>query len=399
MTRRPLLAALALLLGACDGGTGGEEFGAGSDAPVWRGTVLDSAGIVVVANPPDGLWSESSGWKVREEMRIGSLSGDPAYQFGRVGSIAVGSAGQFVVVDRQAPSVRVFDADGTHVRTVGRKGGGPGEFAGPAHAEFGPHGHLWVPDPQNARLSVIDTTGAFVTEHRMPGGFFMTPWPGGFDLAGGFYLPVPLNRDGEFGLAIVRHDLELNPLDTLPRIENPNPPRRWELVNPDGDGRLVASVPFWPGLTRTRAPQGTQWGLMTGDYTLFEVGVTGDTLRVIQADFEPFPVTDTDREEALEGLSWFTDEGGRVDTSLIPDTKPAAWSLFVDETGRIWVNRMTDRPRGQDFDVFDSTGQLLGGVELPVPIHRMQRVVGDYIYGVTQDELGVPYIVRLRIDR
>lgn len=369
-------------------------------ATEWAGTIDTLAtGTIVVTNPVDGAWREGEAWTVTEDLRIGAFDDPGPDSFGQVVALDVDAYGRIWVLESQANELRVFDADGRHVRTVGGKGGGPGEFAGPAHGEFGPDGNFWIPDPQNSRISVIDTTGAFVVEHRMPGGFFMTPWPGGFDHAGRYYMPVPLRRDGEFGVATVRYDLDLNPLDTLPRLMNPNPPERFELVSPDGDGRLIATVPFSPGLWQTRSPQGNQWGVMTGEYLIFEVDAAGDTVRKIQANYDPLPVTDADLEAALEGMSWFVDQGGKVDPSKIPSRKPAAWNMFVDDAGYVWVNRMTSSPAGRDYDVFDPSGRFLGSLELPVPLSSFRRVVGDDLYGTTTDELGVPYVVRLRIQK
>ena len=59
---------------------------------------------------------------------------------------------------------------------------------------------------------------------------------------------------------------------------------------------------------------------------------------------------------------------------------------------------MTRNPAGQDYDLFDPDGRFLGRVQLPVPMNAVRRVVGDHIYGVTQDELGVPYVIRARIE-
>lgn len=376
----------------------------GADAPsaAWAGTIDTlPSGRVVVTNTARPTWGDGEGWTVTEDLRIGSLDELGPTQFGQILGLDVDDYGRIWVLESQANEIRVFGADGAHVRTIGRDGGGPGEFAGPAHAEFGPDGNFWVPDPRNNRVSVIDTTGTFVTSHRMEGGFFISPWPGGFDMDGRYYLPIPhAYGDGEFGIAIVRYTTELAALDTIPQLRNPNPPRRFELVSPDGDGSLIATVPFSAGLTTYRSPQGTMWGLMTGDYRMFEVSAAGDTVRTIQARYDPLPVTAADRGAAIEGLSWFVDQGGRVDPSLLPDSKPAAWSLFVDEMGRIWVDRITDDPGGRDFDVFDAEGRFLGPISLParLPFQNTRRVVGDRIYGVTQDDLGVSYVVRMRIE-
>ena len=102
----------------------------GSDARIeWRGTIDTTAGgTIVVSNPAQGLWDSASAWRVVEELRIGTAEGSGPDLFGNVGAIEVDGLGRLWVAETQAQELRVFDREGGHVRTVGRKGGGPGEF-------------------------------------------------------------------------------------------------------------------------------------------------------------------------------------------------------------------------------------------------------------------------------
>ena len=377
-------------------GCGGE---AGASSGAWAGSVDTlPSGQVVVFNPDQPLWSEDEAWTVTEDLRIGVLDDPGPYEFAQINGLDVDALGRIWVLEGQAREIRVFDADGTHVRTVGGEGGGPGEFNQPAHAQFGPDGRLWVVDPSNNRISVVDTTGAFVESHRMEGGFVIFPWPGGFDVEGNYYLPIPRFDDGDFSVGLVRHGPGLTPLDTLERPSDPVERDAFELRDDEGRSRIVASVPFSPGFRITLSPQGTQWGLFTGEYRLFELSRGGDTLRTIRKAFDPLPVTSEDREEAREQLEWFTEQGGKIDLSRVPDTKPPAARFIVDDDGRVWVARTSDLPDGQLWDVFAPDGRFLGPVRLPVPMQTISRVRDGYIYGITRDELEVQYVVRARIE-
>ena len=86
----------------------------------WNGQVVDSAGVVIVENTPQGLWMGSEGWILEEDLRIGGLGGDIPYQFGQVGTIAVDSKGHIYVSDAQAQEVKVFSAAGEYLLTLGR---------------------------------------------------------------------------------------------------------------------------------------------------------------------------------------------------------------------------------------------------------------------------------------
>jgi DNA-binding beta-propeller fold protein YncE len=58
------------------------------------------------------------------------------------------------VSDTQAHQIKVFDMTGRLVRTLGRRGEGPGEFNFPTHIALS-HDKLYVTDTMNARIQVI----------------------------------------------------------------------------------------------------------------------------------------------------------------------------------------------------------------------------------------------------
>lgn len=381
-----LLTALTAL--ACGGEPG--------QAARWAGTVDTlGSGHVVVSNPATGLWTAEEAWVVEEDLRVGSVTDDGPAMFGGIYGLEVDDYGRIWVLEGQSQEIRVFGADGRHVRTVGGKGSGPGEFAGLLHIALGPERRLWAIDPQNNRVSVIDTTGSFAEEHRMPGGFMIFPWPGGFDEGGRYWVPVPgTASDGSFRPRLVRFDAGFQPVDTLDQLTDPVEREGFELRSENG--RMMAGIPFAPGFRTARSPRGTQWGLFTDEYRLIELSPAGDTLRTIRVAYDRLPVTDEDREQAIEGLAWFTSQGGHIDPSKIPDEKPAANGFSVDEAGRVWISRVSELPNGRVYDVLDADGRLLGSVTFPVALAGAPLIRGDRIYAVTNDELGVPWVVRFR---
>ncbi len=135
---------------------------------------------------------------------------------------------------------------------------------------------------------------------------------------------------------------------------------------------------------------------------MFELSPDGDTLRTIAREHSPLSVTDADLARAREELEWFVQEGGQVDWSRIPSDKPAIEYAFLDDRGYLWVWPVMPFGReGLALDVFDPTGRYLGRIESPVPIATRPAPVvrGDAMYAVTESELDVPFVVRLRIER
>jgi hypothetical protein len=335
-----------------------------------------------------------------EEWRIGSNEGDGPDLFGEIGALEVGPAGRVFLLESQAKEIRVFDTDGSHVRTIGRAGRGPGEFNRPLDIQFGPGGNLWVVDPQNNRLSVFDSAGTYLEGKYVGGGIIMVPWPGGFDDNGFYYAPVMRPRGGDVELALERFDSDLTSLDTLTIPADPVERERFEYR---GDrGYTWAPVPFDPEFHWRLAPDGTFWGMLEGSYRLFQLTLDGDTLRSVTREFTRVPVTEADREQAREALAWFIREyHGQVDWSKIPDHKPATEDFFFDDEGNIWVIPVTAAEREwRVVEIFDPEGRYLGRIDLPFRLARPYPVIRDNVmHAVIEDEMEVPYVVRVRIEK
>lgn len=374
--------------------------GCAGDAPArgWGGTVDTlPSGQIVVHNPAGSLWGPGEEWTVREDLRVGAIDGDGPDMFGVITDVEVDEYGRFWVFEGQAQELRVFDADGRFVRTVGREGEGPGEFQRVIGMAWGPDGHLWLADPSNNRLSVVDTAGSSVTSHPTIGGVIVQPWPGGFDRSGHFYTyGIDTSAEEAFGaLVMVRHGPDLQPIDSIAPPEYPGEREVFEFRNEEN--WMITGVPFTPGLEWQLAPEGGFWAGLTGEYRIFRLSWEGDTLRSVRKDYEPLPVTAEDVARVRDDMEWFVDAGGKPDWSRIPSTKPAFDDFVLADSGHLWVQLVADGDdNGRRYDVFDPQGRYLGEVRTPFPVRFYPRpIIRDgFLYAVTEDELEVPYVVR-----
>lgn len=365
----------------------------------WNGTIDTLAsGQIVVHNPANPIWTEDTRWTVVEDMRIGSVDSEGPDLFGQIMDLEVDDEGRIFVLESQANELRIFDGNGRHLATSGRKGGGPGEFAQPLMLAWGPDENLWIVDPPNNRISVFDHAGTFLTSHHQPGGFVIMPWPGRFDRAGSYYSPVPLQGLGDFRMGLVRYDTAFTPGDTLIPPEDPVDREYFELRG--NGGHIMASIPYSGSFMTRLSAQGTFVGVLTDEYRFIEISGRGDTLRTITREFEPLPVTGEDRDSARADMEWFTRQGGHIDLSKLPDHKPAVQSFLWDDEDNLWVIPVTERALERRVaQVFDPDGRYLGEVALPFqlrtnPVPVIRR---GTMYAVTSDELDVPFVVRARI--
>src|SRR5690606_21103404 len=105
--------------------------GCAADRPGEAGSAgRDSAGIRIVESRGAGAWSAEAAWTAAEAVSIGVVDGPEEYTFGRITDVAALPDGSVAVLDGTDLVVKVFDANGGHLRTFGGKGGGPAEFQG-----------------------------------------------------------------------------------------------------------------------------------------------------------------------------------------------------------------------------------------------------------------------------
>ena len=69
--------------------------------------------------------------------------------------------GWLYVADSVSHDIKVFDAGGALVQTIGVAGGGEGEFNAPTHLAYS-DGHLYVSDTLNSRVQIFDANGHYV---------------------------------------------------------------------------------------------------------------------------------------------------------------------------------------------------------------------------------------------
>lgn len=428
MRRRPpagQLCATALLAAFAACGT--ETAGPGAVEGEWRAE-RDTVGDTVVVRTLSGsVWGDSA--RLVEELRIGRLEGPPEETFGRIVALDVGPDGTIYVADRQAPALRAYAADGSYRRTLGGEGGGPGEYQGLNGLNMlavHPDGRVLLRVPANSRINVYGPDGSLEEHWPIRGGVYSS-YPLSVDTAGRvWHTTFELGDEGP-RLFVVRFDAEGTATDTLPAD-------RWSYEAPQlsassGDGEngfsTIRSVPFTSRARWTISAHGYLVGGVSTAYEVELMRTDGPVVRLSRA-VPPVPVLPEEKGDERERLvaqmrqvnpSW------RWSGPTLPSTKAPFRDLLVDDDGRVWVLRHTRAERIPDeeleepdspndppperwrepivYDVFRPDGRYLGPVRAPVEFSNYPRPVirGDTVWATAEDELGVEYVVRYRIER
>jgi hypothetical protein len=358
--------------------------------------------VTVLSQPTQLLGQSLPQWRHTEELRIGS-DADDASGFSDIRGLLVTRSGSIWVLEASLQEIRVFDASGKHLRTVGRKGKGPGEFTYADGMAAAPDGMVWVHDPQNARFSIFDQDGKFVRQQLAPSNGYGYTWRGGIDHRGRIWDMIFHRDPKDPDLALVRRaSPDWTTVDTLslPTCAAPGLDREAAFFRvPPGS---FIGVPYFPGpVVAVDYNAGALWCAPTGaQYQAVRVGIERkDTLARLSHRAERLPVSAEERDSAIAGVRRFMKRAGEavLDWSRIPKVKPLLQAAFVDDEGRLWMRRTTTRT-SSSFDIFSPEGRALAGLTIPLPINTYVRPVvqRDAGYFVIQEEGEIPYVVRVR---
>lgn len=408
-----------------------------ADAPAF--TTRDSAGVPI-AESRAPAWAPGGGWTISGEpaLEIGTLEGEDPYLFEGIAGATRLPDGRIVLVEERSREIRVFDAAGSHLASIGGRGEGPGEFAGPPDVVVLPGDTLLAYDPGSFRYSWFtldgrlirdapfdreasrdNLGGAFSRERRLfPDGSFFNV--GGFAPSntemsefGGFlsYAPVPDE--------IARSDIRLGivPAGGGPGVVFGRFP--WdESGYVEGetiyDAFRVTDHFHAPALYATgRGPVRVHIAT-PGAREIRTLDASGALLRIVRQTLPLEPLTEAmiaaeraavrdsvaARNEATrsdprrEGV----DEGPVLDLFdriAFPDSVFPWSGLEADAEGDLWAleHRVPAPADGtRTYQVFDATGRWLGPVRVPASVGSVEEIGPDYVLGIWTDELEVPYL-------
>jgi hypothetical protein len=329
-------------------------------------------------------------WKATLRTRIGAAAGDGPDVFGDVWDIELDAVGNVYVADEHASQVQVFDSLGTYIRSIGRRGAGPGELQTPR--SLGWLGDtLVILDFRNARIALFSRAGGWIT------GLRWQPLSGERLRTGSLhdlYAPVyqQVNAVGRLGFI---HLDAIEPPDTVVMASRPGAPSGPVCRYPNNGGIEVFGIPFGPIQHIAGGPAGTLWFGWSAEYRLAQTTTRGDTVRLIDRSSTPLPILDTEWADATARFRGIHEDypGTECDPSdqARPPSKPAFRWLGSDVNGRLWTE--VDAPAGYRYEVFDARGRLLGQVVAGVRTGRERPVMRDHWLAiVAADSLDVEYV-------
>lgn len=362
--------------------------------------VRDSAGVVIAESPLDASGDE---WRLQlpPVLLIGRTEGteDGPDLFGRINQVIRLSSGDIAVAEGVAAEIRVFDDGGGHLRTFGRRGEGPGEFANLWTIAELPGDTIVAADPLGGRISFFTSSGTFARSFPIP----QLPGASAPSVVGWL-------EDGT---------LLVNAFTQSPSRATRN--RSHFLYSVDRGGQIRDILGEFAGQQLGRNGLGLAFGAQAhfaadgnlawyGHSSRFELAGhdrSGSVRRIVRANRIPRAVTqaeiDESRAAAGERLAGISGPAvDRIRATEFASTHPLHGRFLFDEAGNLWVERyrsdLIADSGGREWDIFDAEGRLTGFLTTPGGF-RITYVGTPWVLGVHADSLGIETVRMYRLEK
>lgn len=363
--------------------------------------VRDSAGVMIAEN---SLAASGAAWGLQlpPVLIIGQdkKTETGPRLFGRINEVIRLSNGDIAVAENQTGEIRIFDERGEHLRTFGRLGEGPGEFANLWTIAELPGDTIAAVDPLGERISLFTSSGAFARSFQIP-------------RHSGASVPNVIGwlEDGT---------LLISALIRIPSNDTGNQSTH-VLYSADRGGEVLATLGEFAGeqLGRNgyplafggRAQFATGGNLVWyGHSSLLElVGLdpSGSVHKIVRAESVPRVVTQGEIDESraavderLQGMSGPAVD--RIRATEFASNHPAYGRFLVDQAGKLWVERyqsdLLESSGERGWDIFDAEGRLTGYLTTPGGF-RITHIGTQMVLGVHSDSLVGETVQMYRLDK
>jgi len=309
------------------------------------------------------------------------------------------------ICDYKANNIKKFDKNGEFIKTIGRKGQGPGEFNMPFNIAV-MSDKLFVYDMGNFRLCALKLDGEFIKS-------------AGFQMDQGRPQLMRASPDGNLMIGLEKTNFRETdkPQDYLINAYSAElkssgsvySQQIWHNKYLRHEGRLTNVIqPFAPLVYWDVTPDGK---IVIGKSDKYEIHIytkDGEKTHTFVHTYKPVKVTDKDKDIFFGNVAYSSGGGvtkGAPDhikkNTEFPKYKPAFRQILVDSEGNVLVCTYREE-RDEDlkyFDAFDPQGDFLGSVRInsDIPFPFRAKIKNHSFWWIQSDEDGINKVVKYRI--
>ncbi len=355
---------------------------AGKQEPAYPVAIEIIEGVKTVRNPEfpkEGVITYS----LQEELTIGGESGGMESVLNRPQDVKIDSQGNIYVMDWGDVDIKVFSPDGQQLRTIGKRGQGPGEFDVPASFVISADDKIILLSGRQFQISVLDNLGTYLSGFKVEG----------------FCQALGVDRNHRIYYSQL---LTPEPIITeeYQKIEN-----KMALVQADYEGKAKVKLGEYLDFIQLRKMAKSGGGATTTSLTSREAFKTswlvGPDDRVYLGYNKDYllEVYDPNWKLLFQFGRQFTPirHPGYSPDKGHPEFYPAFsdWRKFFDEKENLWLEQyVAEGVEGHVFDVFSSEGIYLKQVRVPETLLLVRR---DKAYSIIRTEEEFLVVKRFRM--
>ena len=310
-------------------------------------------GVKIISNPSsprDGIVE----YVLEEDLSIGIEDGDENYMFFRASDIDVDGEGNIYVLDSGNNRIQVYDRDGNHIHTIGKKGQGPGEMENAFRMSLAQNGAIGIVDSGNMRVTLFHPDGSYATDFKMEQGFASDL---GFCI--GNQIIIMQNTGAEKGEQNNEFKLYDDKGNFVSKIAE-FPGRQIKIMM---RGKMAISIPM-PFSSATAWTVGKNGTIFFGNSSQYEINVyapDGTLKHKIRRAGQLLEVTAQEQDETLNSLKTRGMPEDLMKEITFPKYKPyfeTNRGFLIDDAGNLMV-RLPQAKKAEKtvtYDVFDSNG-------------------------------------------
>lgn len=326
-----------------------------------------------------------------ELKKLFTISGeneDSLAAFNQPFSLTADKDGNIYILDMNSMSLKKYDLEGKFLKSIGRRGQGPGELSGPTFVAI-LNDTLSIMSQRLRKISRFTLDGEFVNDLRLD---MDVQLPKTYDNENviGYTVEVDQANQGiKFSLSLLDKNFKIT-----------NTFEKRDITFQDfGAGKVKIAdllIPFIPGNGKVYLSENDD-----NQYKINEYDMTGEMTATIKKDFRRIK-TSEEEQEAFKAFFEQNNQGMTNDGMKLDNFKKAFTNMYYDKYGRLLIVPEIDRAKDKDgsyIDIFKG-GVFQNRVDFEVnkgsvnlgPFSFMEKqlfFVGERMYVINMQEMAV----------
>lgn len=355
-------------------------------------------------------------WRLVREATVGR-DADEQHSFTKILAMLPTERGSLIVADMRQTSIRVFDEDGAFLRSVGRRGAGPGEFQ--RLQQVGMLGDtIWVSDGELRRTTLFRFDGSVVSSQAWE---FKDPVVAAAGRGGNFihgvfadgsacgendgHLATVMRGGTEVSKAVVRMSRTGRTRDTMAII--PTPHSMFSVLFDGGmhfgqqkfpDAPLVVGAPSVSRLYLVHRAAATS--ASRDNIRIVAIQANDDTLWSRNLAYTPRKLEKAQADSFIGAMQRSIQRSGASAEAIrrqlfVPEFRPPVSGAFAAEDGTLWLRREEGRTTVEYWAIAPD-GSPTGRVTVPMAV-TLRAARGTQVWAEEKDVDDVPVVVRFRM--